>query len=306
MDGNESNNDRVKIAKSPWFQNMYSNALKFYKKDEELDANDRFELYQIYSSIRNSELIGGWLGFGSFFSLPYLVKYYKVGNFKGVRVPTSIVIGFTGMILSSHLAAESSYNKAIKKLDPDEMFKNRNKYDYDGSNPDGGAIFEDQKQMKSSKQRQYEMLTLLQIGSPTMWSNYFYMTYKNPNKRFPDPSKKMEEFKQGKNNKSSFLNRRDPFQLYSGPDKEKAEGVIKNTSKSAENENPFNEVSYQKVTLDTTDYGQQNTRSSTNGSSWDKVRREANNDKFADPNDSSDSIFGFDDQTLPIEKNGEQ
>lgn len=272
---------------NPWFKKMYQAAVNFHERDDVLDSNDRYNLFKIYRSIARAELWGGWLGFSAIFATPFALQFYRTNSIKGVKVRRYFVLGFINMIGTTRLAGLYTYNKNVRVLDPDGLYSRKNNY--------GDEDVTVQQSIKPSKQRQYDMLTLLKDGSPTMWSAYFYMTYNNPEKRFPDPKVKLEEMKQPGFRRGSILNQRDPMGLYSDPKFDKKTSILENNTKSEKQTmpGPFNKDTSFDDNNETQSPDSWNKIREVNGttsSSWDRVRSGIN--KSGDNSISdSDDIF---------------
>lgn len=250
------------LLNAPWFQEAFKAAVEFYEKDKILDSKDRLDLSKAYLSISRAQLFGGWAGFAAVFGTPFVYQFYKTNAIRGVKVPRNFVFGVVGMFVTTQLAGGYVYRSKLRALDPNNSFESVGNYD---------ANQETAK--KTDAQRQYEMMKLLRDGQATRWSNYFYMTYTNPERRLPDPRVKLNEMKEGRANKvSPFLNQRDPMGLYSGPKFDKKEGVpqignpgiaTSEKSKHTQDDDDFFEVA---------DGGRDGQNSSL--SSWDKVRQQ--------------------------------
>ncbi|QLQ80617.1 hypothetical protein HG537_0D06180 [Torulaspora globosa] len=255
MGEQSSSSEKSDLLSKPWFQDAYKSAVEFYRRDEQLDSRDRLELSKAYQSIARAQFLGGWLGFCSVFVPPFVCRYYKTNAIRGVRVPRNFVLGLVAMFVSTRWAGKYMYSRKLAGLDPDGSLASRSSYE----EHDEGAI----RESKTSLQRQYEMMKLLDGGFPAKWAAYFYMTYQNPGRRFPNPEVKLEQLKSGTSGSpSSFMNQRDPLQLYSGPAFDKKDTWPgSNKTSNAEETSPSN--SWDAV------------RQSRNapGSSWDRVRQ---------------------------------
>lgn len=250
-------NSRAPSLESSWFRDAYMSAKEFYAKDDILDSKDRLELSDSYRSIARAQLTGGLVGFSAVFLPPFFLKFYKTNAIRGVNVPLNFVFGLGAMILTTQASGDYAYKKIMKGLDEQSQFQETDKY--------GDEIFsEAHKTPKNSKQRQYEMMALLNNGSASKWAAYFYITYTNPARRFPNPEVKMQELKNGGGQRSSFLNQRDPLGLYSGPSFDKKEGVPERVT---EKQNPI---------LSSWENVRQG--SAAQESSWNKVRRGMTNE----------------------------
>lgn len=249
MNKDSNSSDSSPLLDKPWFREAYKSALKFYEKDNELDAKDRLELSNSYRSIARAELWGGWFGFSSVFLTPFAYQFYKTNAIKGVRVPRNFMLGLLAMFGTTQMAGNYMYSRKLNALDPNGEIANVNNY--------GDEDTLDVKQPQSRSQRQYEMMKLLNNGSASRWAAYFYMTYNNPARRLPNPKAKLEELKNPNSPRGSFLNQRDPMGLYSGPSFDKKEGV------------PLNKRPEYSVSD-----GEQGAEMDEYGSSWDKVRQQ--------------------------------
>ncbi|SCU92521.1 LAMI_0E10858g1_1 [Lachancea mirantina] len=202
------------VLKKEWFQEAYKAACEFYEKDSALQPRDRLELSQTFMSITRAQMWGGWLGFATVFGAPFGWQYYKTNAIRGVRVPRNFVFGLLAMFATSQVCGRYMYKYKLQALDPNDSFAST------------GAYGDLQETPKSNAQRQYEMLKLLKGGMSPKWALYFNATYNNPERRFPNPTKKLEQMIEGKGNRpASFINQRDPLHLYSGPAFDKREGV---------------------------------------------------------------------------------
>ncbi|CAD6620932.1 XXYS1_4_G0055160.mRNA.1.CDS.1 [Saccharomyces cerevisiae] len=205
--------NELPFMKRPWFKKAYENAIEFHEKDELLDARDRLELSKAYRSIAKAEMWGGWLGFSAVFLTPFAYRYYKTKAIKGVKVPRNFVLGVMALFFATNFAGRSMYTRQLNERDPTGVLKDNysNKY---GDN-DFEAFQHDQTKEIPRNQRQYNMMRLLDSGSPSRWSMYFYITYQNPERRLPDPKVKLQQMKKGGFfNGSPFMNQRDPIGLY--------------------------------------------------------------------------------------------
>ncbi|QLG74286.1 hypothetical protein HG535_0G01700 [Zygotorulaspora mrakii] len=237
---------------SSWFRDAYVSAQKFYEKDSALDSKDRLELSNSYRSIARAQLWGGWLGFTSVFLPPFFYRFYKTNTIRGVNVPRNFGLGIIAMILATKTAGDAMYSQILNNLSSYGINPTVDKY--------GDDQFDDSIQApKSSQQRQYDMLTLVNNGGANKWAAYFYMTYTNPDRRFPNPATKLQQLTKGEGQRSSFLNQRDPMGLYTRLSDEKKEGVPK-IQQSQGNEAPS---SWDKVRQE----------SNSEGSSWNRVRQ---------------------------------
>ncbi|CAI4039684.1 hypothetical protein SMKI_09G0910 [Saccharomyces mikatae IFO 1815] len=210
--GQETDHE-LPFMKRPWFRKAYEKAIEFHEKDELLDARDRLELSKAYRSIAKAEMWGGWMGFSAVFFTPFAYRYYKTKTIKGVKVPRNFVLGVMALFFATNVAGRSMYARQLSERDPTGVLKDNytNKY---GDN-DFEAIPPGQTKEVSRNQRQYEMMHLLDLGSPSRWSMYFYITYQNPERRLPDPKVKLQQMKKGGLfHGSPFMNQRDPIGLY--------------------------------------------------------------------------------------------
>ncbi|QHS73940.1 Rci37p SPAR_I00870 [Saccharomyces paradoxus] len=212
QNGQEMENE-LPFMKRPWFKKAYEKAIEFHEKDELLDARDRLELSKAYRSIAKAEMWGGWLGFSAVFLTPFAYRYYKTNAIRGVKVPRNFVLGVMALFFATNVAGRSMYTRQLNERDPTGVLKDNysNKYgdsDFEAAQPD-------QTKEVSRNQRQYDMMRLLDLGSPSRWSMYFYITYQNPERRLPDPKVKLQQMKKGGFfNGSPFMNQRDPIGLY--------------------------------------------------------------------------------------------
>lgn len=257
----ESNgNQNAALLNKPWFQEAYKSAMEFYTKDDQLDSRDRLELSRTYQSIARAELWGGWFGFSCVFLTPFGYQFYKTNAIRGVKVPRNFMLGLLAMLGSTQLAGNYMYSRKLAALDPDGRLASRNSYGDDDEVTNN--------QPKSSSQKQYEMMKLLNNGSAGRWAAYFYMTYQNPGRRLPNPKTKLEELKHPGSHKSSFLNQRDPLGLYSGPAFDKKEGIPEVKGKNFP-------VKSKDVTSGGSTNSWESIRQENNvpGSTWDRVRQ---------------------------------
>ncbi|CDO95603.1 unnamed protein product [Kluyveromyces dobzhanskii CBS 2104] len=256
------------VVNSPWFQQAYKNALEFYEKDKVLDPKDRLELSKIYLSIARAELWSGWGAFALVTSIPFINQYMKTGVIKGTKVTRAFALGFFSMFAATQLSGSVAYKSKLKAIKPD--------------------IMEDDPNLpKSNQQKQYEVLKLLNMGMPTRWANYYYMTYKNPERRIPDPRLKMDKLKNGEHNtrnSSVLFDNKDPMGLYTGSQFDKKEGVPKlatpQTVSSAKNASidhydPFDDADPEESDLSSWEkIRKENVAVDTNGgNSWEEIRK---------------------------------
>ena len=217
-----------------WFQAAYKSALKFYKRDDALDQDDRKALSKIYSSIIKYQLGGGWLAFLSVFATPFAVGVYKRNTIKGVKVPRNFVLGLVVLLPAAFYSGQYSYRKELRKLESEMgVSPSTSSYDTDfvddNANPWGNH--EEDTPERAAARRRYEMMTLLGPNSATRWASYFHTTAIDPERRLPNPEVKLEEMKAriraGTYKRQGYLSQRDPMGLYSGPreDKPKKEPV---------------------------------------------------------------------------------
>ncbi|QLL32360.1 hypothetical protein HG536_0C05290 [Torulaspora globosa] len=255
MGEDSSSSEKAELLSKPWFQDAYKSAVDFYKRDEQLDARDRLELSKAYQSIARAQFLGGWLGFSCVFLPPFAYRYYKTNAVRGVRVPRNFMLGLLAMFVTTRWAGKYMYSRKLAGLDPDGSLASRSSYEEHDE--------EATPESKTSLQRQYEMMKLLDGGFPAKWAAYFYMTYQNPGRRLPNPEVKLEQLKSGTSGRpSSFMNQRDPLQLYSGP------AFDKKDTWPGSNTAPNGEEAASRSSWDAV-------RQSTNapGSSWDRVRQ---------------------------------
>ncbi|CAI4064606.1 Rci37p SKDI_09G0880 [Saccharomyces kudriavzevii IFO 1802] len=216
--GQEMNNE-LPFMKKPWFKKAFEKAVEFHDKDDLLDARDRLELSKAYRSIAKAEMWGGWLGFSAVFFTPFAYRYYKTKAIKGVKVPRNFVLGVMALFFATNAAGRSMYTRKLNERDPTGVLTDNYTSKY------GDGVLEtaqpDQAKEMSRNQRQYEMMRLLNLGSPSRWSMYFYITYQNPERRLPDPKVKLQQMKKGEFlSGSPFMNQRDPIGLYRNKGKE--------------------------------------------------------------------------------------
>lgn len=291
---------------SPAFQESYQKAIEFYEKDEVLDARDRLELSKKYTSIARAQFIGGWAGFSAVFITPFAYRYYKTGAIRGVKVPRNFVFGLVAMVVSTQLSGSMMYKKKLQELDPTGELaakyeskinknKQRNQYgDFEADVPT--LIDENQNQNPPSRyQKEFDMMNLLKNGSAPKWAMYFYTTYQNPRRRFPNPAEMMDELKKAQRQPlAPFLHQRDPFGLFKDQNEKNDEkndaypNPTKNAKPADNNQLPLEppkpELSWNKVR-------QQNSGKAT--TAWDRIR---NGEHLNDNND------GFDDDLDPFEE----
>lgn len=195
----------------PWFREAYSAAKKFHEKDKVLDAQDRLDLCNSYKDITRAQSIAGFLGFLTTFGSPFVYKYYTTRSIKNVKVPKNFLLALLATFVSSSLASHLSYNHQLQKLDPDGKLSRKNIYPHDD------FLEDDPNQNKSRNERQFEMMTLLKNGGSARWASYFYITYLNPERAFPDPEEKLKQLQQNSDRRlpvSPFMHQRDPMGLY--------------------------------------------------------------------------------------------
>ena len=248
------------LLNSPWFQSAYKSALEFYEKDQVLDGKDRLALHEKYKKIARGQLLSGWLGFTAVFGTPFVYRYYTTGAIRGVKVPRNFILGLVAMAATSHLAGNSIYQYQLNSLEytPLEKF-GTNEYG------DRDATTEQQvNHQKTSDQKQYEMMRVLNNGSPTRWSMYFYTTFHHPERKLPDPKVKLQQMKELASGFGGFnspiMHQRDPLGLYSkGPSGKNQENGVMRQSETVKNGAPssFKE--------------ELNPQETNSRSSWDKV-----------------------------------
>ncbi|CAG98057.1 Rci37p [Kluyveromyces lactis] len=256
------------VVNSPWFKKAYDNALEFYEKDKVLDPKDRLELSKTYLSVARAQLWSGWGAFAIVTGIPFVNQYMKTGAIKGTKVTRAFALGFLSMFIGTQAGGSLAYKSKLKAAKPD--------------------ILEDDPHLpKSSRQKQYEILKLLNMGMPTRWANYYYMTYKNPERRIPDPRLVMDKLKEGNSgvrNSSVLFDNKDPMGLYTGPQYDKKEGVPKTGVSQTtppsqvtprDDYDPFNDTETQEPTLSSWDkIRKENTAVDTkNGKSWEEIRK---------------------------------
>lgn len=262
----------------PWFKKAYEKAIEFHEKDELLDAKDRLELSKAYRSIAKAQMWGGWLAFSSVFFTPFAYRYYKTNAIKGVKVPRNFVLGVMALFFATNVAGRSMYDRKLNERDLTGSLKDSHAYDY-GDN-DFEAAQPDQTKEVSRNKRQYDMMRLLDLGSPSKWSMYFYITYQNPERRLPDPKAKLEQLKKtGVFSGSPFMNQRDPIGLYRNKGKETSGS--KDWGKDDNDNDNDSLSSWEKV------------RNGEDGSlsSWESIRS-SNRDQLQEPGAQKDDGSG--------------
>lgn len=307
MSENSVSGENSAMINQPWFQDAYKAALQFYKIDDQLDSRDRLELSRSYQSITRAELAGGWVGFSGVFLTPFAYQFYKTNAIKGVKVPRNFMLGLITMFATSQLAGNYMFSRQLSKLDPDGTLASKASYDDEGGSSEP----------KTSSQRQYEMMRLLNNGAAGRWAIYFHTTHQNPARRLPNPEEKLKALKQGKNvQNSSFMNQRDPIGLYSGPGFDKKEGVPEYKQKAPREDTSGGIASSSDLTNSWENIRREKRAP---GSSWDQVRQNSapgdttsqtasadqqdqEDDPFATIDHPSQSEF---DQLLEKERNGE-
>ncbi|CCK69518.1 Rci37p KNAG_0C04160 [Huiozyma naganishii CBS 8797] len=192
-----------------WFREAYEAALKFYERDKVLDARDRLDLSNSYASIARYQAASAWAGFGAVFAPPFAIRYYNTGSVKGVKVPRNFMFGIVGMFVASYLAGDWAYKRELNALDPEGKFSGKNSYGDDELNA-GDAL-----KVVPREERKYDMMALLKNGGSSKWASYFYTTYLHPEKVFPDPKVKLEQFTGNLPQLSPFMHQRDPMGLHS-------------------------------------------------------------------------------------------
>lgn len=293
---------------SPAFQQAYQKAIEFYNRDEVLDARDRLELSKKYTSIARAQFIGGWTGFSAVFVSPFVYQYYKTNAIRGVKVPRNFVLGLIAMVFSTQISGNLMYKKKIKELDPTGELTARYESDLNSSkvtNQYGDVKPEEQTLLKESTvpnepksrvRKEFEMMKLLKNGSAPKWAMYFYVTYQNPRRRFPNPIEKMKELKDKERQPlAPFLNQRDPFGLFKDQSKQneqyETDGSLSPTKPTpvpmSKPSVPMEEPNYQKSwgTLRQESSGKRE-------SSWDKIRSGQN---------QASNANGFDTDLDPFE-----
>lgn len=249
---------------SEWFQNAYHSAVEFYEKDKVLNPKDRLELSQIYLSISRAQVWGGWIGFALVFGVPFAHRLYKTGAIRGVNVKRNFVLGLGTMLGSTYLSGSYMYKRKMESIKPLTMET-------------------DPTVEKTSQQKQYEMMKLLDGGMPGRWALYFYNSYRNPERRIRDPKKKMEELQAGNTSlrtTPAVFDNRDPMGLYSGPQFDKKEGVV-NLDQDEKHEgfpgSDASDSSWDRIRQ------QNDSANSIEGNSWDQVRKQ--NSEHTESND---------------------
>lgn len=291
MPSNE-NSKHLPLEQQTWFQNAYEQAKLFYDRDNVLDRQDRLELAKTYDSISRAQLWGGWAGFGAVFLTPFAYRFYHKRPIAGIKVPRNFIFGVMAMFLTTQVAGNLAFNNKLKELDPDGSLANSTH----GADDDGLTVQWDAGTKRGPYERSkrcYQMLTLLGTGTAPRWANYFTVTADNPGRRLPNPAEKLKELQSGKPpNFAGFMNQRDPIGLYS--DKQSKTDDSKDRNKKAVTVEPqFDQgnSSWDKVRRE------QVKNDDNNISAWDRVRQNAKekSKNGQDPNDSTESIFGFDD-----------
>ena len=243
------------VWNSPWFQEAYHNAQEFYEKDKVLDPIDWLELSKIYLSIARAQLWSGWAAFGLVTSVPFVLQYKKTGGVKGTKVSRAFAFGFLSMFAATQAGGSLMYKSKLASIRPE-------------------TLEDDPNVPKSSRQKQYEMMKLLNMGMPTRWATYFNLTYRNPEKRIPDPKLTMEKLKNGQattRNRSVMFDNKDPMGLYTGPQFEKKEGVPKAGAISP----PAQKVPQQVPQNDEYDpFNEEDNKEEESLSAWDRIRKE--------------------------------
>lgn len=260
--------EMLHMSKQPWFGAAYKSALSFYEKDCELDSKDRLELSKTYKGIATAQLYGGWLGFSAAFLPPFFLQYYKTNSVKGVKVPRNFILSILVMMGSSHLASNYAFKKRVHELNPNGILQAANPY---GDDLAGG----EEQSMKSSAQRQWEMMQILRDGGSTKWAAYFYMTFQNPERRLPDPRVKLAEMMQGPGQMrpGGFLQNRDMLGLYSGPDAERRrrEGITDAPQQTQSSKSSWDSL------REENNVPNEGFSSNGLGSSWNKLRQNEQN-----------------------------
>lgn len=272
---------------SPAFQEAYKDAIEFYNKDEELDARDRLELSKKYTSIARAQFAGGWAGFSAVFLSPFAYQYYKTGAIRGVKVPRNFVLGLVAMVFSTQISGNMMYNKKISELDPtgelaakyESQLNNLKKVNqYGDVKPEEQTLLKEltaSNEPKSRVQKEFEMMKLLKNGSAPKWAMYFYVTYQNPRRRFPNPTEKMKELKEKQRQPlAPFLNQRDPFGLFKDQTKNNDPDTNENVSSIKPNPVPMSKPS---IPMEEPKYEKAwgTVRQESSGkhkSTWDKIR----------------------------------
>ncbi|AQZ14518.1 YIL077C [Zygosaccharomyces parabailii] len=269
----KNNSELSNMSKQPWFDAAYKSALAFYQKDDQLDSKDRLDLSRKYESIANAELFGGWLGFTSVFLPPFFWQFYKTNAIKGVNVPKNFIAGLLVMFGSTQLSGNYMFSKKMKELDPNGTFKEETSYDDDTAG---------EKPVKSSAQRQWEMMNLLNNGGATKWAAYFSLTYYNPERRLPDPRIKLAEMNSsdGQTRPGGLLQHKDIMGLYTGPEAEKRrrEGIPEKASQQGEEPTKPALSSWDAIRAENNLPSSSNSAgngSKASGSSWDRIRNRA-------------------------------
>lgn len=230
-----------------WFEKAYKNAVAFYNVDSKLTVSDRNQLSTQFSSISNIQTAVGFTTFSSFLLGPCLFRYYKAGAIKGLRLGKWIIFGFLASIGAQNMAIRYKYSQVINDMERGDRMDEKNRT---------------------------EMFKLLKNTPPGMWERYFRITGKDESKRFPDPNSRLKLLMEndGKVERRSFLNQRDPLGLY--------ENIPKNKLPSEQEKENSTEIQQPLPT------------------SWDKVRESKNSNEKQDSNINDDPFEIIDDLDL--------
>ncbi|CCD22392.1 Rci37p NDAI_0A02340 [Naumovozyma dairenensis CBS 421] len=285
MNGEVKKNPDRSPLNNPWFQKAYDAAIAFHEKDEKLDREDRLDLYQKYKIIGRTQLFAGWLGFGAVFITPFAYRHYTTGVMKGIKVPRNFILGLIAMAFSGQLASNLMYKYQLNLLDyVPNVETSGDKY--------GDNLQQNQEELvaqehKTRDQKVYEMMTLLKNGSASRWRSYFYVTYHDPSRKFPDPKVKMQqlkEFTNGLDSVSPFMHQRDPMGLYSKRFPKHKDKDPTGTVATLEQANPTNSNAQETQTRNSQSSWEHVRQQDTTPSSWDRVRRGETKDASDIPN----------------------
>lgn len=176
---NEKELDKIN---NPWIKESYNLAKKFYEADSKLEAHDRAELATVFSSIRNSQILGMKLTMVSVLTIPYVIIYKKYGG-GGLRAfkqggtnpagraallnlnrkfPKIFVFSLFGLIVGGNIGGSLRYNVECDRLE-NEMMNNESKYN------------------------QYQLLKMTAPLEAIKWSHYYKITSIDESRRLRNP-----------------------------------------------------------------------------------------------------------------------
>lgn len=169
-----------------WFKDCYQQAILFYEKDQCLTSSDRLELAETYRDIATVKKNNGWLGFGTVFLTPFILRYGKTGSIFGTQISRNFFLGMITYVIVSYKTGQRELEIKINQLS-----QSINLYDED---------------YVSKEKRQLDVLKTLSCEPTMQWSNYFYKTYLHPECTFPNPQRQLQKFIDATNGLNSSTN----------------------------------------------------------------------------------------------------